>query len=233
MFPSLLKNSRFGALLSACSALSALPLLSACAGPGAVALESLIEVVKPSTAVASAPLNPQYQYLRITANGKPALMVRGTASPAALAQGGSTWYSADKEVLELNQGRISLALGTPVEWRSVKAAWPAWPQTNEAVFYQRQRDVTAPVRYGLNERMRLQKLAQGQPRFWLQPAGKAVLPADLSWYSETMEPQQGGGAALPVALFGVQGSGAQARVVYSEQCLSATVCLSLQEWPAQ
>jgi hypothetical protein len=207
--------------------------LTGCAGPGAVALESLVEVVKPSTAVAAAPLNPQYQYLRITSNGKPALMVRGTASPAGQQTGSVTWYSADKEVLELNQGRITLALGTPVEWRSVQATWPTWPQGTEPLVYQRQRDVTAPVRYGLNERIRLQKLNAGQPRFWLQPPGKAPLPTELSWYSETMEPQTRGEGALPVALFGVQGSGAQARVVYSEQCLSATVCLSLQEWPAQ
>jgi hypothetical protein len=220
--------------MSVCASFGlALATLTGCAGPGAVAVDSLIQAIKSPAAVATAPPNPQFQYLRITSNGKPALMVKGTASPASLTQGSTTWYSADKEVLELNQGRISLALGTPVEWRSVQANWPAWPQGSEPVFYQRQRDVSSPVRYGLNERMRLQKTSKAQPRYWLQPSGQAALPNDLTWYTESMEAQPDAATGLPVALFGVQGSGEQARVVYSEQCLAANVCLSLQAWPAQ
>lgn len=173
-------------------------------------------------------LNPNYKYLHVTlADAKPALLVLGYVD--AHPQGEiEVWYSAQGEVLRLQNGRLVGVAGLPVEWRRVAYPQtpPAWQSVPpEGARFISVRDEQPGYRLGLVEQVFLTPL----------PKSPLKLPnpvfAKAAWFQESYSDAHG--ASRPDAWFALGRYGDQNTIVYSRQCLSASVCLNLQRWPHQ
>jgi hypothetical protein len=196
----------------------------------AMASESL---GKNADVVLTAKLNPALRYLRVQAQGQPpALMVLGYVDPDPLGDI-EVWYSAQREVIKLQNGRIVSTTGLETNWRAVRfsAAPPAWSNVAaEGSYYNRLRDQMPGHRYALSDRLQLKPLA-GVPNVQLPASLPHEQANTYRWFSEsTLNP---GDPSLPPSLFAWAAYRGQPTVVYSQQCLSATFCLTLQLWPVQ
>ena len=196
---------------------------------------------------AGATLNPALRYLRVTIDGQVSLFVLGEldADPRFAGNPDGTpnvptevWYSAEREVLRLRDGRVMGVSGVTPEWRNVELRGaPAWAQLaarNEAVAYSRLRDVMPGYRYGINDALSIRR-TQAPARSQL--AG--IEAHRLAWFEESMataplsnaSSSSGGDTALPPARYALELRAGQATVVYGEQCLAKAVCFTWQRWP--
>lgn len=178
--------------------------------------------------ISEAKLNPNYQYLQVTlAGAKPALLVLGYVD--AHPQGNiEVWYSGLGEVLRLQNGRLVGATGLAVQWRHVvyPEAPPAWQSVPLAgVQYARVRDEYPGYRMGLVDQVSLTSLPK--PPHELSPNAQP----NATWYQESYSGTHG--TPMPASWFALGTHGGQNTIVYSRQCLSVNVCLTLQRWPLQ
>lgn len=177
--------------------------------------------------------NPLYRYLRIEVVGRPAaLLVLGYVD--AHPQGNiEVWYSASREVIKTQNGRIVSTNGLELDWRRVQfpVAPPAWDQVPpQGLVYTRLRDEMPGHHATISDQL------EAKPWPGLPPL---VLPATLPlesatsyrWFREAA--LSSSGQPLPPAWFAWGLRGGSPTVVYSEQCLSASFCLKLQSWPIQ
>ena len=171
-----------------------------------------------------AKLSPDFRYLRITAGGgRVALLVLGAVDPHPLGPI-EVWYSAEREVLRLQRGRVVGTTGMLTEWRNVKASgppdWSALASQGAQAKWVRTRDVMPGYRYGVQDAMELAAVP---------PPAKTMLrglePRSLAWFEERTP-------ALPAARYAVQTANGRPHVVYGEQCLDRTTCFTWQRWPA-
>jgi hypothetical protein len=183
--------------------------------------------------VQTAKPNPRYRYLRIEVEGRaPALLVLGYID--AHPQGDiEVWYSAKREVIKTQNGRIVGTTGLELDWRAVRfpSAPPAWADArSQGHVYQRLRDEMPGHRYAISDRLELKPWV-GVPPITLPaslPGGQARA---YHWYREAT--LSSSAQPLPPAWFAWGVQHGQPTVVYSQQCLSATFCLKLQRWPVQ
>jgi hypothetical protein len=172
-------------------------------------------------------LQPNRNYLRVTVRQRAALMVLGYRDPHA-AGAIDTWYSAEGETLRLQNGRIVGTAGLETDWREVR--WPSLPSWNvlrqqSRIEFRRERDEMPGYRFGATDDLVLRRI--------VLPEDTELVgwePEELTWFEER---QVGAGGAVAPALYALKGSGDDWRVVYSEQCLSPTLCLAWQEWPVK
>jgi len=183
-------------------------------------------------AIASATLNPAYQYLRVQAVGKPAaLLVLGYVDthPDGDVE---VWYSASHEVIKTQNGRIVTTDGLATDWTAVRysKAPPPWniqPPPDDT--YTRVRDQMPGYRYNLADHWVQSRAADGLPAIDLPTSLSPALAARYVWIREA---QVGTVTApLPPAWYALERVDGSYRVVYSYQCLSADLCLNLQRWP--
>lgn len=189
-------------------------------------------------AVDSAPLNPNYRYLRVELDGfDPALLVLGNLDPGN--EGAvEVWFASTGEVLKTQQGRIVGTVGLPTDWSSVNyptapVAWSSGMAQESA--YERVRSVLPSYRFGVTESVVVTSVPQ---------SGVAQLPpvlfggglrktdaAKYRWYKE----QAAGvvGPDLPAAWFALGRRDGREMVVFSRQCLAIDLCMNLQLWPVQ
>jgi hypothetical protein len=175
----------------------------------------------------------RYRYMRLEVQGRPpALMVMGysDADPAGEIE---TWYSAKREVIKTQNGRIVSTAGLEIDWVAVRypgqpLSWDAVPPNGVAV--QRQRDQMPGYAYGLDDVLWVTPLASA-------PLDRlpASLPADVAsnyrWFQQ--DTHSAAGDALPRVWFAWGQHRGMQTIVYSEQCLSPTLCLKMQRWPVQ
>lgn len=219
-------------MLLGCSAL-----LSACAAHSLVSdvLTAAIDQSfgTPPDAIAGAALNPAYRYLRVQAgDSAPALLVLGYVDqhPGGEVQ---VWYSAKGEVLKLQDGRIVGTAGLATDWQAVSfaPALPAWNAVSpEGLVFTRRHDQTPGYRAGLSETVRLQAWP-GLPGLALPASLPLAQAHSYAWYREQVE--QPSPSSLPPAWFALAEREGRLGVVYSEQCLSPSLCLRLQAWPPE
>ncbi len=102
-----------------CSAL----LISACAGVTSNTVYDTFKlgISNPNSVINATPLNPNYRYLKVEANGQPALLVLGYVDQRDKASH-DVWYSAFKEALEIRGGRLAATAGLEVNWTDVRIA---------------------------------------------------------------------------------------------------------------
>ena len=95
-------------------------LLSGCYGnQQAPILETfMLGIANTNTVIDQTPLNPNFRYLKVDANGQPALLVLGYVDQRKAARH-DVWYSAFKEVLEIKEGRLGNTEGLDVNWTQV------------------------------------------------------------------------------------------------------------------
>jgi hypothetical protein len=184
--------------------------------------------------VLAAKPNPLYRYLRVEVVGRaPALLVLGYVDPHPQGEI-EVWYSAQREVIKTQNGRIVGTSGLELDWRAVRfpSPLPAWTEVlPQGGIYQRLRDEMPGHRYAITDQIELKPWV-GTPPIAL-PVALAGEQASTRyrWFSEATLSSRG--SPLPPSWFAWGLHRGQPAVVYSEQCLSATFCLKLQRWPVQ
>lgn len=191
-------------------------------------LETGQHAVTGKSGTADVKLDPRFQYIRATVAGRAAYLALGNEEAG---QGAPlrVWYSADKEVLKFQDGRLAGASGVPVEWRHVRINdAPDWARTASAeggVKWRRKRDVMPGYQSGVQDDLLVRRISP--------PRSSAIRDLDagvLVWFEERMISTTGG-ELLPAARYGVDMRGGRAEVVYGEQCLSKAICFTWQQWP--
>jgi hypothetical protein len=188
-------------------------------------------------------LPPQFVYLKVEVQGRaPALFVLGYVDADPLGDI-EVWYSAVRETLKLQNGRIVGTTGLDADWRQVSYPKPPAPWSAAISFmsstvssaasvspYERLRDVMPGYHMGIRETV------QWTPGTPPRVATDGIIYPQLQWVSEVARPNGSSAAnnsapeAVPAAWFGVDG---QTHVVLaSYQCLSKDLCLRLQRWLA-
>ena len=180
-------------------------------------------------------LNPNYRYIRVSINDRVAFLALGDVDKHALGPI-EVWYSANKEVLRLQNGRVAGATGLTTEWRSVlldaAPSWAAAIGATQPLRWTRVRDVMPGYRFGLPDQLELRAIPPLR-----NVALQAYDPQRLHWFEEqtlfsATDTAMAARAvrALPAARFAVDLNGDKAAVVYSEQCLAIDLCFTWQLW---
>lgn len=208
--------------------------LSACTPSTNAIFQTAQNVLRPDAGVSAVPLNPDFRYLRATTDGRVALLVLGYVEPNADGPI-QVWYSAEREVLRLLNGRIAGAVGLPTEWRNVTLeSPPPWNSLKHAIqtpHWVRHRDVMPGYRFGVRDVLSLRSISPPS-----RSAIQGLDPEDLAWYEERVENSLRDAKSvdenqLPAARFAVSLDEGGEAVVYSEQCLAPKLCFTLQRWP--
>lgn len=224
-------------------AVSMAAVLSGCSAGGNAILQTLPYAYKRSPGVDDARLNPNFRYLRVTIGGRVAMLALGDFDKDRRGPI-EVWYSAEREVLRLQNGRIAGAVGLTTEWRNVLLpdlpSWSANARSDRALHWTRQRDVMPGYRYGLKDELSLRVIAAPQ-----SSALRDLDPQRLTWFEERVETGMVAGHPrvldgrtkadefLPPARYAVDISGDRETVVYGEQCLAVALCFTWQRWPVQ
>ena len=177
----------------------------------------------------NAKLNPNLRYLRVTIGGRVVLLALGYLDPHP--QGTiEVWYSAEREVVRLQNGRVIGAVGLTTEWRNVMMPdLPGWETLagGAAPFrWQRVRDVMPGYQYGLRDSLTLNVVPPPQKN-----ALQGFDPNELTWFEERSADDESSRATLPAARYAVYLADGLVVVVYGEQCLSPQMCFTWQRWP--
>ncbi|MGE5526740.1 MAG: YjbF family lipoprotein [Rhodospirillaceae bacterium] len=210
------------------SLLVSLAILAGCSS-GLSAVSQTVQEAYGLSSDVNPTLDPRFQYLRVTVRGRPAFLALGNEERTA---GGpvKVWYSAKKEVLEFQNGRLVGASGLTTEWRKVSLiglpSWRTVSATPGAVEWTRKRDVMPGYRYGVEDRLTLRRIET--PR---STRLKSLDPGQLTWFEERMVSTDAD--LLPPAIYGVDMRDGRDEVVYGEQCLSPDLCFTWQKWPAK
>jgi len=159
----------------------------------------------------------------IHADGRQTRMALGyTEPPPPPLQGQATvWFSADRAMIKLWQGRILASAGWPVDWRAVRLPQlPDWSQLSaEGVIYLRERDVMPGYRYGLKDNVLLRPMTiTAIQRAQLSSA----IAAHWHWYEEISLDGQ-----LPTTWFAIDPGQPDQPVLYSRQCFAPGHCVQL------
>jgi hypothetical protein len=98
-------------------------LISACAGDTSNTVYDTFKlgISNRNNVINATPLNPNYRYLKVEANGQPALLVLGYVDERDKASH-DVWYSSFKETLEIRGGRLAATAGLEVNWTDVRIA---------------------------------------------------------------------------------------------------------------
>ena len=166
--------------------------------------------------------------MRVTVGKNVALLVLGYIDSAPETET-EVWYSANKETIRLWRGRLAGTAGLNTDWRSVRFSdVPNWKSAMQpGTSYRRQRDVMPGYVVGAREQVLIRSIPAPH-----KSALVGISAGSLRWFEELTAPE-GQAPALPPARFAIDPSGSAERVIYSEQCLSAELCLTLQAWPAK
>lgn len=210
--------------------------LTACSSGMNAAVQTMQDAVKGKRSVTDARLNPNFRYLRVTIDGRVAFLALGSEDKHP--QGPvEVWFSAQREVVRLQNGRVIGAAGLTTEWRNVVLpALPSWSTVahdGHPVQWVRMRDVMPGYRFGVRDEISLRSISA--PR---KSALQGVDPQSLTWFEEQI--QSGSRAALfvsvssdkplPPAHYAVDLRGGKEVVVYGEQCLAPELCFTWQRW---
>jgi hypothetical protein len=173
-------------------------------------------------------LDSRFHYLRLTVNGRVILLASGSLNIDA-ANALCVWYSSDREVLRLQNGRLVAVVGTISEWRNVRfPSLPTWgelAQSSQPLSWSRIRDVMPGYRYDVADDLVLQHIPAPK-----DSQMKHVDPNSLIWFQESMV-RTSDRELLPVSRYAVVISKNSEQVVYGEQCVSKELCFSWQQWP--
>ena len=203
--------------------------LSGCSTSSQAVLDTALSLRGGGAIDDPARLDARFRYLRVTRDGKVAVLALGYLDPHPQGQI-EVWYSRQREVLRLQNGRIAGASGLTTEWRRVTLAsapdWVALLASDAPVEWTRTRDVMPGYRYGIEDRLTLVRIA---------PPGNSRLvgiePQQLLWFEERSAPQPDESETLPPARYALDARAAGDPVVYGEACLAKDLCFAWQRWP--
>jgi len=230
-------------ILARVAVLLSVAALSACSAGSNAILQTLPHAYGRNSGVDSARLNPNFRYLRVTIGGRVVLLALGDVDSHP--QGPiEVWYSAEREVLRLQNGRVVGAVGLTTEWRGVSLpelpSWSAAARAEQAFRWTRTRDVMPGYRFGVKDALSLRVVPEPK-----RSALQGLDPQRLTWFEERVESAPVAwlsgilvssvvaDAALPPARYAVDLQGGRETVVYGEECLAPDLCFTWQHWPAQ
>ena len=214
--------------------------LAACSSSMNAVVQTLQDAVGGNPSVTDAHLNPAFRYIRITVDGRVFFLALGSEDKHP--QGPiEVWFSAQREVLRLQNGRVVGASGVTTEWRAVTLpefpSWSAVARTQQPVQWVRVRDVMPGYRFGVRDELVLSAISP--PR---QSALQGVDAQSLSWFEERFQTGVAAGrltklvtnvaidGVLPPARYAVDMRDGKEVVVYGEQCLAPDLCFTWQRW---
>jgi hypothetical protein len=221
-------------------------LLSACAGKtqDPVYETFLLGFSNPQTVIDRTPLNPNLRYLKVEANGQPALLVLGYVDRHQNAER-AVWYSAFKEVIEIKEGRLASTAGLDVNWTQV--TWSDAPPLQAALTennissktpprklrYMRERTVMPGYQVNIRETVVMEPLAQAPSDIPRQLKDATIKNnADLRWVQETVlvSAQNKNPSIKPLrAIYAIDRK--TNAVVFGKQYLTPDYTLSWLSWP--
>jgi hypothetical protein len=168
-------------------------------------------------------LSPDFQYIRVVIAGRVVYLALGNIDMDMAGKPVKVWYSRTGEVLRIRDGHVVAATGMFTEWRDVTMpVLPSWSElvaSGKPYTWLRRRDVMPGYAYGVKDTLVLRKILP--PR---QSNLQGIAANQLVWFEEDDRSKLN---PLPPARFAV----ANGHVVYSEICLSSTLCFSWQHWP--
>lgn len=203
-------------------------------------VQTLQYAVQSGGSGASVRLNPRFRYLRVTIGSRAVFLALGNEDNHP--QGPiEVWYSAEREVLRLQNGRIVGAVGLTTEWRAVSLpelpSWSAVARAPAPVPWVRVRDVMPGYRFGVRDELLLRVIPP--PR---NSALQGLEPQNLNWFEERLQANPlvqfpatlftglSIDSRLPPARYAVDLREGKEIVVYGEQCLAPDLCFSWQRW---
>ena len=217
--------------------------LSACTPAMDALMQTVRAVVPADDSVAGARLDSNFRYLRVTLGGRTALLAQGfvESNPQGPIE---VWYSGEREVVRLQNGRVVGVVGTTTEWRNVSLrevpSWSAVARAGQPVRLLRTRDVMPGYRFGVRDELLVRAIAPPQ-----DSQLRDLDPQSLTWFEERFQPEPtiASAAAHVTALYderalrpsryAVRISDGDETVVYGEQCIAADFCFTWQRWPAK
>lgn len=169
-------------------------------------------------------LSPTYEYMRVEVGKRATVVVLGERVRVPTSDGVDVheyWYSSQREMLQLVNGRLYRAMGFTTEWRSNHGAPPRW-QSIETIRYEmpwsRELDVMPGYRYGQVDHLWIKPV----PR---PPTSPSEVSAQAVWFDEEVLSQTKDGKPWSYQQrFAVQGG----QILYSEQCLAPDICMKLR-----
>ena len=172
-------------------------------------------------------LQKGYEYAFINSVNMPAVMVLGERIKGRTSSGEYTdeyWYSGTGELIVLRDGRFHTVFGLPTEWRDNRSAPPAWSSFETQTATQRwvrTRDEMPNYRYGLQDQMASTALAE-PPK--LDAKALELSPpkgSQVRWVEDHVRTTKADGTLWTFRQrFALENK----QVVYSEQCVSPTLC---------
>jgi hypothetical protein len=252
-FPSLLlqwrfheASSRIARLALGLALLASVVLLSACAGKTQDPIYEtfMLGISNPQTVIDRTPLNPNLRYLKVEANGQPALLVLGYVDQHQDAQR-AVWYSAFKEVIEIKDGRLASTAGLDINWTQV--TWSDAPPLQAALTennissktpprklrYTRERTVMPGYQVNIRETVVMEPLAQAPSDIPRQLKDTTLKNnADLRWVQETVlvSTNNKNPSIKPLrAIYAIDRK--SNAVVFGKQYLTPDYTLSWLSWP--
>lgn len=199
-------------------------------------MQTMQYIVKSGEGVTGANLNPDFRFMRVVVDGRVVFLALGNEDKD---DNGivEVWYSAEREVLRFQSGRLVGAVGLSTEWRNVTLpALPSWEVLSRAenpIQWTRTRDAMPGYRFGVQDALALHRIAApGKSEI------QGVDPGTLTWFEEQVDAGENlrdngsvPDTALPLARYAVELRDGKETVVYGEQCLAPELCFSWQRWP--
>ncbi len=162
---------------------------------------------------------PGFEYLQLQIDGRNVGMALGRRNSDG-ENLNEYWYSGQREMLHLRNGRIHQVLGMTHEVREQLQQAPDWEllmQLKEPYSWYRTLDIQPGYRYGVNEYVITKKISPSPTQLVKAPK------ADV-WFEESVKSRYDDGRTWSYKqVFALVNQ----QVVYSEQCLAPHLCFSL------
>jgi hypothetical protein len=181
-------------------------------------------------------LPTSHEFAIVHAGVRPALVALGQRIKTNTPQGevvDEYWYSSDRELLVLRNGRIHTVWGMPIEWRDNQSEPPSWQQvlsTSQVNSWQRVRQEMPNYRVGIQDAISTQVLnnpptLDGFATELMSDISPSV-KANLKWVQDRIETTNNLGAHWSFTqVFAID----QNQVIYSEQCIAHNLCVRFKK----
>lgn len=209
----MLESQLFRCITASC----VLPVLVACQGANPVV--DTFSSLLPKGATGRM-YQPGLEYLHITLDGRDAAMALGYRQVKGL-DVHEHWYSGQREMLYLVNGRVVEVQGMTHEIRKQSDKAPRWQDLAESkrpLVWSRTKDLMPGYRYGQVEYIISQ---------WVEPTPKeaGLVNQPAQWFIEQVKSKTFDGREW---LYNETYAVVKNQVIYSQQCFSPEVCLTLR-----
>jgi hypothetical protein len=130
------------------------------------------------------------------------------------------WYSGQREMIEIVEGRIISVMGMTTEWRQTNTTAPNWAfvsSTETPTSWNRSRDLMPGYRFNFKDRVTTKQV---KPSKLIN-----LYPENATFFQDEIESKDKDGSLWTYKQLFVILNG---KVIYSEQCIASDLCLKLK-----